>query len=305
MQKDKVWPLIGAGWECNGRTVLQLLEQVAATQEHIQPSSALERDLPPCSLQFFNGHENSYYRKKLNDRDATQLVEYMNKTGRRLFAHCPFAINLAKDPLEDRRSLDALHADISAVGKAGISSVCHIGHHLNKFSMETVCRTLSALDFWGMPGSYPLLLENAAGDGTELGVSWAELHFLAQNTDPHIGFCIDTQHSFPGLQVNLTTPDGVEEFLKAIDRTVGLHRVKLFHLNDSVWHKQQVKGRKDAHAQLGKGHIWGQDTRHLAGLNHLLLRGGELNIPFITETTTDDPYRAYSVLQQFNCAPGL
>jgi len=147
-----------------------------------------------------------------------------------------------------------------------------------------------------MPGTYPLLLENAAGDGTELGVSWDELRFLAQNTDPHVGFCIDTQHSFPGLRPDLTTPEGVEEFLKQIDQTIGLNRVKLFHLNDSLWSPDHIKGRKDAHAQLGTGHIWGQNEKHLRGLTHLLLRGGELGIPFITETTPEDPYRAYAYL---------
>lgn len=301
MQKDKVWPLIGSTHSIEGLSVKEL---VAAKQVSVEATGVKEHT-PPRALQFFNGHENSYYRKKLSDADAQYLVNYMNETGVRAFAHCPFCINLSKDPLDHDKSLKAVHGDISALGKAGISSVCHIGHHLNKFSMTSVCRTLSCLDFWGVPGTYPLLLENAAGDGTELGVSWDELTYLAQNTDPHIGFCIDTQHAFAGLKPDLATVDGVNEFLKNIDRSVGLNRVKLFHLNDSKWNPDAPKGKKDSHANIGSGYIWGVDDKAKLGLNHLLLRGAELGISFITETPPrldgpDDPVLVYNMMRQMN-----
>ena len=303
MEKDQVWPLIGSDAGCTSAIKMEL-EELARINSNV--STLFGNRRIGNALQFFNGHIESYYRKKITDQDAQELINYMNSTQSRAFCHCPFSINLAKDPLEDDRSLKALLSDITAVGKAGVSAVCHIGHGLkNKFTVNHVCRTLSALDFWGVPGTYPLLLGDAAGDGTELGVSWDELGWLAQNTDPHVGFCIDTQHSFPGLKPDLTNPDGVNEFLKQIDRTIGLNRVKLFHLNDSKWNPKQPKGKKDCHAPfLQEGQIWGNDPKTLTGLNHLLLRGGELGIPFITETSPSCPYVIYDFLSKTNNPPG-
>lgn len=284
MEKDRVTPLIGPSIDSCGMNPLNLLQ------------AAHEGNIPV--VQFFNGETDRYVRKKLDQRTAAEALKFMQTEGTRAFAHCPFCINLAKNPLEDPKSLKSIHADIDALGRAGISSVCHIGHHLKKFNVHSVCQTLSCLDFWGSPGAFPLLLENAAGDGTELGVSWEELRYLAQNTDHRVGFCIDTQHAFAGIRPDLRTIDGVNEFFKDIDSAVGLHRVKLFHLNDSLWHPGVEKGKKDRHAPSCQGHIWGQDESHRAGLKHLLFRGAELGIPFVTETTGEDPSFIYSLLSK-------
>lgn len=283
MEKDKTVPLIGGSSGDRDNVPIPVL------------LTSAQKFGWDC-VQFFNGSPEYYGRRKLDRNSANESLTFMQERGVRAFCHCPFCINLAKDPLEDKKSLNALHADITAMGAAGISSVCHIGHGLKKFTIESVCRTLSCLDFWDSPGSYPLLLENAAGDGTELGVSWEELHFLAQNTDPHIGFCLDTQHAFAGIKPDFQTVDGVNEFLKMADRTLGIRRVKLIHLNDSLWNPQAPKGKKDRHDCCNQGFIWGQDSRHAAGLKHLLLRGGELGIPFVTETGPQDPAYLYDLL---------
>jgi deoxyribonuclease-4 len=260
MEKERVTPLIGCGLDSTGITPIQMLEMAHSAKLPI--------------VQFFNGEVDRYTRKKLDPRTAKEALVFMQTQGVRAFAHCPFCINLAKDPLEDNKSIKCLHSDIDALGRCGISCVTHIGHHLKKgYTMQSVCRTLSCLDFWGAPGAFPLLLENAAGDGTEMGVTWEEMRYLAQNTDPHVGFCIDTQHAFAGMRPDLQTVDGVNQFFKDIDASVGLNRVKLFHLNDSLWAPGSVGGRKDSHAASCRGQIWGNDESHRLGLKHLIFRG--------------------------------
>lgn len=262
-------------------------------------------------VQFFNGSKFKYARRNLSEVDMQRILKYTNKNMVQAFAHCPYVINLAKDPLKESKHLSALYDDIKTMGPSGISSVCHVGHHLDKFTLSSVCRTLSCLKFSGEEDSYPLLLENAASDGTELGVTWDELTFLAQNTNSHVGFCIDTQHLFASDQfdkeINFNTVNGVNEFFKKLDRTIGLKRLKLFHLNDSRYNpKDPISSkkyctRKDSHANISCGYIWG-NKEDLPGLRHLLLRGGELNIPFITETKTKkgkmpDPEIVYNFLR--------
>lgn len=282
MEKERVTPLIGPSADSIGMTPIQLLEMTQAAQIPV--------------VQFFNGEPDRYQRRKLDTRTSIEALKFMQTHGTRAFAHCPFCINLAKDPVEEPKSIKSILADIQALGQCGISSVTHIGHHLKKYSVESVCRTLSCLDFWGVPGAFPLLLENAAGDGTELGVGWDELRFLAQHTDHRVGFCIDTQHAFAGIRPDLQSVDGVNQFFKDIDSSVGLNRVKLFHLNDSLWAPGTVKGKKDRHAPSCQGAIWGIDEKHRAGLKHLLFRGAELGIPFVTETIGSDPAFIYDLL---------
>jgi len=298
MHKDKYWPVIGYTHDLGDQRPLALMQKM----KHV-----IDRNV----VQFFNGHATSYYRKKLSDQEAREILYYSQTIGVRAFVHSPLIINLAKDVTPaDNKSIKSLHDDISAVGKAGISSICHIGKHLDKFSIESVCRTLQCLDFWGSARTYPLLLENAAGDGTELGTSWDQLAFLAQNTDPHVGFCIDTCHAFNPLKPDFTTVDGVNEFFKQLDRSIGLRRVKVIHLNDAKWNPGNPRGKKDHHEDIGKGFIWSSSalgaqpskSDPLLGLSHLLLRGAELDIPFVIETPNpSDPEVCYAVLQRYKC----
>lgn len=267
-------PMIGNHQTKSGMTIHERIKK--SREEHNR-----------TTVQFFNGSKLKYERGSLSNKDQKMILDYCNSNLILAFAHCPYVINLAKDPLDEPKSLLALHDDIEALGPAGISSVCHIGHAMGKYTIQSVCRTLSTIEFNGE--GTPLLLENAAGDGSELGSSWEELTQLAQDTDPHIGFCMDTQHAFAAMDIDLQTIDGVNEFLKKIERSIGLNRLKLFHLNDSRYdpknptESRKFCSKKDAHANIARGYIWGE-KEHLPGIKHLLLRGGELGIPFITET---------------------
>lgn len=276
MNGGGIYPIIGSHQSISGITVA---ERIKKTNEENSRKV----------VQFFNGSKFSYFRKKIPQEDINKILSYSKENMIHAFAHAPYTINLARDPLKKPDSLSGLHRDLKELSPAGISSVVHIGSHLNEYSIQSVCRTLSALNFNDSTG-HPLLLENAAGDGTDLGVTWEELKILADNTNEHIGFCIDTQHLFATGQVDFKTVDGVNEFYKQVDRTIGLKRLKLFHLNDSKYNPEdpiasrKYCSKKDAHANISRGFIWGDKKEDLKGLKHLLMRGGELGIPFICET---------------------
>src|SRR6185295_5898960 len=97
------------------------------------------------------------------------------------------------------------------------------------------------------------LLENTAGQGTCLG--WRFEHLAAiidgvANPD-RVGVCIDTCHTF-AAGYPLGTPKEYRATMRALDNTVGIDRVKAFHLNDS---KQRLGSRVDRHAHIGRGHL--------------------------------------------------
>ena len=135
MQKDTPWPIIGCHQSIEKMTIPERIRSTKLNDGR-------------QVVQFFNGSKFSHYRKKLSNAQQKEILDYGNAHMVQGFAHCPYCINLARDPLAESQHLNALYGDIKAMGPAGISSVCHIGNHMDKFSLETVCRTLSALDLW-------------------------------------------------------------------------------------------------------------------------------------------------------------
>jgi deoxyribonuclease-4 len=94
-----------------------------------------------------------------------------------------------------------------------------------------------------------------------------------------MGVCIDTAHTF-AAGWDIRTAEGLEAALREIDRTVGLARVAVVHVNDS---KTPLGSQVDRHEHVGKGRIGLAAFERI--LNHPLLAGRA----FILETPIDKP----------------
>ncbi|HEV2298842.1 MAG TPA: deoxyribonuclease IV [Candidatus Acidoferrales bacterium] len=129
-------------------------------------------------------------------------------------------------------------------------------------------------------GRLRILLENTAGQGSSVGSRFAELQeIIEQCPQLPLGVCVDTAHLFAAGH-DLRTAEGLDAALKVIDRTVGLARVFVVHVNDS---KAALGLRLDRHEHIGKGKIGREAFRRI--LNHPLLAGRA----FILETPIDKP----------------
>lgn len=132
--------------------------------------------------------------------------------------------------------------------------------------------------------SVTVLLENMAGAGSSLGVTFEELAgiiALAGN-DTRLGICFDTCHAF-AAGYDLATDTGVEETLRALDATLGMDRVGLIHANDS---KYPLGTAHDRHAGIGEGYIGNDGFDYL--LNHPLLAGKPVILETPRQTVADD-----------------
>jgi deoxyribonuclease-4 len=125
-----------------------------------------------------------------------------------------------------------------------------------------------------------LLLENAAGQGTEIGYTFDQIKKIIEGVhdDQRMGVCLDTAHTFEAGH-DLSNKDGIERTLETFDQTIGLKRLHLLHLNDS---KTPLGSRKDRHWHIGEGYIGLEGFKHL--INHPLLR----HLPGIMETPRKD-----------------
>ena len=201
------------------------------------------------------------------------------------FCHATYLINLAT-PDRDlyEKSVACLIHNLSvARGMAPRASSC-TSARTRELASTTSCarspRRSSARSTRPIPSpegvaDCPILIENAAGAGGTVGRSLEEIHMMidATNNDDRLGLCIDTQHLWAS-GFDYSSDAGAERLVQEIEMSVGIERLRCFHLNDS---KIELGGNRDRHANIGEGTI---GTRGLATLvGHPLIR----DLPLILE----------------------
>lgn len=252
--------------------------------------SALElaHGLGANALQIFSssprmwGHGTS----RISEADATRFRERRRQLGLGpLVIHDSYLINLASpDPVLRTRSVQAFHQElIRAIALGADYLVAHPGSGRDGSREAAIAAIAQGLRQGARGlrlGNLQILLENTAGHGTSVGSRFEELKaILDACPDLPIGICIDTAHLFASGW-DIRRAEGLNATLEAMDRTIGLRRVAVIHVNDS---KTPLGSRVDRHEHIGKGKI-GLDA-FTRILNHPMLAGRA----FIAETPIDKP----------------
>jgi len=202
-----------------------------------------------------------------------------------LVIHCNYLLNLASpDPVLQARSVQAFHREIvRALGLGADYLVLHPGSALTTDNGTAIGRLAQGLKHAARGlrlGALRILLENTAGQGSALGSQFEELKAILDACPGlPLGVCLDTAHLF-AAGWDIRTEQGWDDTLFHIDRTVGIPRVAVVHLNDS---KAALGSRVDRHEHIGKGKIGLPGLRRI--LNHPLLS----RCAFILETPIDKP----------------
>lgn len=195
-------------------------------------------------------------------------------------SHDSYLINLASpDDALWRKSIDLFEEEIRRCHQLGIPwLVMHPGAHKESGEEAGLKRIATALDIVHQRIEAPNVttcLEITAGQGTALGYRLEHLASIieqAQSPD-RLGVCLDTAHLFAaGYDFRGTK---YKAFRKEIERTIGLNRVKVLHLNDS---KKPLGSRVDRHDHIGRGEIG------LEGFRPIVRDKAFKNIPKILET---------------------
>jgi deoxyribonuclease-4 len=119
--------------------------------------------------------------------------------------------------------------------------------------LRLVARSLTTVLAARRGGRTQVLLEHTAGQGTVLGHTFEQLATIIELTDgsQRLGVWLDTCHLL-AAGYDIVSPGGYRDVFRWFERTVGLDRLKGFHLNDS---KMPFGSRVDRHAHIGEGHI--------------------------------------------------
>jgi len=233
------------------------------------------------SIQFFSRNPRGWVCKPLDTSDVTAFTAAVSRTTiHPIFIHMPYLPNLASsDGKLWKRSVKELCADLKRAELLQVPYViAHIGHSGDQTEERACDRVSQAVDwaFNAVPNAVRLLLENTAGQGTEIGYCLSHLQRIIAGSGhgSRLGVCLDVAHAF-AAGYDVSTKRGLEETLQEFDQRIGLGKLCLLHLNDS---KARLDSRVDRHWHIGKGCIGIDAFRRI--VNHPALR----SLPGIMET---------------------
>jgi len=237
------------------------------------------------TIQFFSRNPRGWKYSSLDKKEVNEFRVSIESTDLSpVFLHMPYLPNIAS--LKSKfynRSIDSIAEDLKRADQLGAQYlIIHIGHRLESSedeAIEAVSRGINQA-FEKVRNSIILLMENTAGQGTEIGYKFEQIKKIIDQVmqKERMGVCLDTAHSFEA-GYDLSKKEGIERTLESFDRMIGLKRLHLLHLNDS---KTPLGSRKDRHWHIGEGYIGIEGFRNL--VNHPLLR----HLPGIMETPRKD-----------------
>jgi len=237
------------------------------------------------TIQFFSRNPRGWEYSPLNKKEVEAFRSSVQSSNLSpVFLHLPYLPNIASAKSKFyKRSIHSIATDLERAERLGAHYlISHIGHRLEASEDQAVEAVFQGIDraFEKVKNAVILLLENTAGQGTEIGYTFDQIKKIIDGVSDHerVGVCLDTAHSF-GAGYDLSNKDGIERTLEAFDQTLGLKRLHLLHLNDS---KTALGSRKDRHWHIGEGQIGREGFRYL--VNHPSLN----HLPGIMETPRKD-----------------
>lgn len=189
------------------------------------------------------------------DLFASEALKLWTENGRRaadIAVHFRYVLN-PSSPEEETRQLAAacLDRELAQMERAGLSLLClHPGSSRdeNRQAGAQHCAETLRPVIARHPG-IRVGIENLAGRGSEIGVGMVEIGLLLKMIDlPNCGFTLDTCHLWDS---GFDLADR-ELLLATLERNIGLDKLFLIHLNDSL---NPRGSNRDRHAPLGQGFI--------------------------------------------------
>lgn len=262
------------------------------TSDGLPEAAAKGREIGCEAIQIFSKSPQTWKGPPIAEENARNFRAAVEREGLKATSiHHAYLTNLASPkPALQKSSRTAFLDELHRADLLGADHVIfHPGAHMGTSTEAGIARIVAALD-WATEhapdGRATILLENAAGQGTTIGSTFEELAAVlgAVREKHRVAVAVDTCHLFAS-GVDFRTPEGYGAIKDRIAATVGLGKVRAFHLNDS---KAECGSHLDRHENIGKGAIG------TAGFVPLLNDPTWAKVPGYLETPlTEQDYAAY------------
>ena len=210
------------------------------------------------TFQMFTRNPRGWQFSSLDQKETDAFKEKLAKVDiSPIFVHMPYLPNLASSKSQVYNlSVRSLTAELKRCEELSVSFlVTHLGSHLGSGKAVGFKRIAEAVNsaFSEVKGETMLLLENTAGTENSMGSSFEDIGKVIDRivSNERIGICFDTCHAF-AAGYDLNGRGAVENVLTILDSVLGLERLKLVHLNDSVG---GLRSHLDRHEHIGLGKI--------------------------------------------------
>lgn len=234
----------------------------------------------------YTRNQRQWFPKPLEEKSILLFHQYLVDYGyspRHILPHASYLINLGNPNAAMReKSSNAFLDELQRCEVLGLEMLnFHPGSFLNEISPEEclkyIAEEMNALI--AKTNSVKLVLENTAGQGTNLGFRFEQLAYIIERIDKkgRVGVCIDTAHTL-AAGYEIRTPEAYSSMWEEFDSIIGGEYLSGLHLNDS---KKDLGSRVDRHASVGEG-VMGNE------LFKLVMNDPRLdNLPIILETPNE------------------
>ena len=231
------------------------------------------------TFMIYTGAPQNTRRKKIEDLNIELGRKHMEENGiNEIIVHAPYIINIgnAANPATFELGVNFLRTEIDRTEAIGASQiVLHPGSHVKEGAEVGIKKIIEGLnEVLTGDEKVQIALETMAGKGSECGRSFEEIAMIIDGVkhNDKLSVCFDTCHTHDAGYNLVEDFDGV---LAEFDRTVGIDRIKVLHINDS---KNARGAHKDRHENIGFGHIG------FNALNYVVHHPQLMEIPKILET---------------------
>jgi deoxyribonuclease-4 len=209
---------------------------------------------------FFTKNQRRWESPPLSSKSIALFKENCAKTGyspAQILPHDGYLINLGHPEAEAlEKSRNAFIDEMQRAEQLGLSLLnFHPGSHLSAISVDECLRRIAesinlALD---KTNGVTAVIENTAGQGSNLGFSFAHLAQIIDKVEDksRVGVCMDTCHTY-SAGYDLKTEAGYQQTWSEFDQIVGAKYLRAIHLNDT---KKEKGSRVDRHENLGLGFL--------------------------------------------------
>ncbi len=263
---------------------------------HVSASGGVENapvnahEIGATAFALFTKNQRQWIAKPLTEDSINSFkqncIKY-NYQPHQILPHDSYLINLGHPEKEAlQKSRNAFLDEMQRCEQLGLDRLnFHPGSHLNQISEEQCISLIADSINWvlSQTSGVMAIIENTAGQGTNLGYSFHQLRDIIDQVDDknRVGVCIDTCHAY-SAGYDIKTEDGFKNVFQKFEEIIGFEYLKGMHLNDS---KKEIGSRVDRHDNLGKG------TLGLDVFSFIMNDDRFDGIPLILETPDDNLWK--------------
>jgi deoxyribonuclease IV len=238
------------------------------------------------AFAFFTKNQRQWEGKSLTQEEIDRFKAELERAQilpKHVLPHDSYLINLGHPELEAReKSLNAFLDEVKRCEALGLDKLnFHPGSHLKQIDEEACLELISASmnEVLRQTSSVSLVVENTAGQGSNMGYKMEHLGYLMEHSidQERVGVCIDTCHLFTS-GYDIRSEEAYRQTMEKFATIVGFKYLKGMHLNDS---KPDLGTHVDRHDSIGKGKLGLEPFRFIMNDERMD------DIPLVLETIDD------------------